>query len=63
MRFILDSKEPVLCNLELKADQKNIPMLKYGRPIEDQNPLLDREEFLENMIIKPLPQSLSIDND
>ncbi|NQT66883.1 MAG: thiamine pyrophosphate-binding protein [Actinobacteria bacterium] len=63
VRFILDSKEPVLCNLELKSGQKNIPMLKYGRPIEDQNPLLDREEFLKNMIIKPLPQSLKIDND
>ena len=63
VRFILDSKEPVLCNLELKSDQKNIPMLKYGRPIEDQNPLLDREEFLKNMIIKPLPQSLRIEND
>ena len=29
-------------------------MLKFGRPLEDTNPLLKREEFFKNMIIKPL---------
>lgn len=46
----------VLCNIELKHDAKTIPKLEYGRPIEDSSPLLDREEFLKNMIIKPLEE-------
>lgn len=57
IKGILKTKEAYLCNIELMPDQKNIPMLKFGRPIEDQNPLLDRQEFLENMLIKPLEQS------
>ena len=31
-------------------------MLKFGRPIEDANPLLGREEFLKNMIVEPMNQ-------
>ncbi|MCB4790667.1 MAG: thiamine pyrophosphate-binding protein [Elusimicrobia bacterium] len=54
----LNFKTAVLCDLRLKPDQKNIPMLKFGRPIEDQSPLLCREEFMKNMIIKPLDASL-----
>lgn len=58
IREVLKSKQAVLCNLELRPDQKNIPMLKFGRPIEDQNPLLGRDEFISNMIVKPLPQCI-----
>lgn len=31
-----------------------IPKLEMGRPIEDQWPLVDREAFKKNMIVKPL---------
>jgi D-sedoheptulose 7-phosphate isomerase len=33
--------------------------VKFGRPNEDADPLLSREEFLANMIVKPLPVSQS----
>jgi len=58
MRAILDSEEAILCDVNISKDQRTIPMLKFGRPIEDSKPLLDRKEFLENMIVKPLDASL-----
>lgn len=48
------SKGPVFCNVELLPNQKMVPKLKFGKPIEDSEPLLARDEFFENMIIKPL---------
>ena len=57
----LGSDGPVLCNLEISPNQRLFPMLKYGRPIEDPNPLLPREEFLKEMIVKPLDVSLSLE--
>jgi len=32
--------------------------VKFGRPIEDGEPLLPRAEFLANMIVAPTPASL-----
>jgi len=34
------------------------PQVKFGRPNEDTEPLLPREEFLSNMIIKALDVSI-----
>ena len=45
---------PVLCNVELKSDQKMVPKLKFGKPIEDSHPLLGRKEFIDNMLIDPV---------
>ena len=59
IRGVLDSEGPVLCNLEFDQNQRIFSMLKAGRPIEDANPLLDRKEFKENMLVKPLDISLS----
>jgi len=42
---------PILCNVELMPDQKMVPKLKFGKPIEDSEPLLDRDEFIKNMLI------------
>ncbi len=50
----LDYESPVLCNVELKPGSKTIPKLEFGKPIEDSSPLLDRAEFLENMIVPPI---------
>ena len=58
IRKTLDSNEAVLCNVELRPDEKIIPKLTIGRPIEDSAPLLDRKEFLENMIVEPAEDSL-----
>jgi acetolactate synthase-1/2/3 large subunit len=54
IRTVLDHPGPILCNLELSPGQRIVPMLKAGRPIEDPQPLLDRAEFLANMIVEPL---------
>ena len=56
---MLHTDGPVLGNVEVDPDQRIFPMLKAGRPIEDPSPLLDRNEFLENMLIPPLDASLT----
>ncbi|SME98812.1 acetolactate synthase, large subunit [Tistlia consotensis] len=57
----LASDGPMLIELEVAAAERVIPQVKFGRPIEDQEPLLPREEFLANMIVEPMPASLTID--
>ncbi|PIQ99605.1 MAG: acetolactate synthase [Nitrospinae bacterium CG11_big_fil_rev_8_21_14_0_20_45_15] len=49
LRIALDFKGPLLIDVRLKSDQKITPKLAFGRPIEDMDPLLPREEFEENM--------------
>ncbi|NQV00085.1 MAG: thiamine pyrophosphate-binding protein, partial [Parcubacteria group bacterium] len=46
----LESKEAFLCSLEIEP-KPNFLTTKFGRPIEDISPLLNREEFIDNMII------------
>jgi len=55
---VLNSEGPVFCNVEISPEHRVIPQVKFGRPNEDLEPLLDRREFLENMIVKPLEVSL-----
>ncbi|HOY32843.1 MAG TPA: thiamine pyrophosphate-binding protein [Bacteroidales bacterium] len=63
IRQILDYNGPVLCELLINPDQVTAPrMMSYktedgrmiSRPLEDLWPFLDRDEFRQNMIIKPL---------
>ena len=49
---------PVLCDVRIPREHRVVPQNKYGRPIEDSEPLLPREEFLENMLVDPVPESL-----
>jgi hypothetical protein len=49
---------PVLCNVFIPSTARVIPQSRFGYPIEDSEPLLPREEFLSNMLVKPLPVSL-----
>jgi acetolactate synthase-1/2/3 large subunit len=58
IREVLDSDGPVLCNVEILPKHRVIPQVRFGRPIEDSEPLLDRREFLGNMIVKPVDESL-----
>ncbi|MFH0820043.1 MAG: thiamine pyrophosphate-binding protein [bacterium] len=53
IKEVLAADKPVLCDVRIPSDQKIIPKLEFGRPIEDSAPLLDRDEFLANMIVKP----------
>ena len=59
IREVFDSDKPVFCNVEISPEQKVIPQTKFGRPIEDAEPLLDRREFIRNMIVKPVEASLT----
>ena len=59
IRSVLDSEGPIFCNVEIGSEQRVIPQVKFGRPNEDAEPLLDRKEFLENMIVKPMAVSLT----
>lgn len=52
IRKTLDTEGPVLCNVWLDPQAKIMPKLTFGRPIEDSAPLLDRKEFLENMLVE-----------
>lgn len=59
LQEVLTTDGPVFCNIEIRPEERVIPLVKYGRPNEDAEPLLERNEFLENMIIKPLDISLN----
>lgn len=54
----LSSAGPALLNIEIDESSRVEPQVKYGRPNEDAEPLLERSEFLSNMLVRPLPASL-----
>ena len=54
IRSVLNCNGPILCDVKIKPDSKITPKLEFGRPIEDSSPLLERKEFIENMIVRPL---------
>jgi len=56
---ILNSKKPEFVNVIIDPNQKIIPKLQFGKPIEDLSPLLPRSEFNENMIIPTLKENSS----
>ena len=65
VRRMLDFDGPVLCEVMVDPNEPTMPrvasVLKEDgkiitKPMEDMSPLLDRAEFLANMIIPPLPE-------
>ena len=54
IREVLDSEGPVFCDVKINPNHRIIPQVRFGRPIEDGEPFLDREELLETMIVKPI---------
>lgn len=52
----LEFKGPVLIDVVINPNQKLNPKLEFGKPIEDISPLLPREEFHSNMIVKPVEE-------
>ena len=48
---IISSKKPEIIEVKLNNNQKIIPKLQFGNPIEDLSPLLPRKEFNQNMDI------------
>lgn len=62
---MLNTAEPLICEVFMPEDQAVIPRCSSlkrpdgsiaSKPLEDMLPFLDREEFLENMIIPPLDE-------
>ena len=47
----LSNMNPMFCELLINKNKRVIPQVKFGRPNEDLEPLLDRYEFKKNMII------------
>ncbi|HEV2647533.1 MAG TPA: thiamine pyrophosphate-binding protein [Acidobacteriaceae bacterium] len=65
VRRVLDMPGPVLVDVRVIPDEVRAPRLQsyqkpdgsfVSKPLEDMFPFLSREEFLENMIVKPLPE-------
>jgi len=49
IKKIILSNRPEFIEVSIKDNQKIIPKLQFGNPIEDMSPLLNRKEFLSNM--------------
>ena len=49
LKPIIFSKKAELIEVKLNKNQKIIPKLQFGNPIEDMSPLLPRKEFYNNM--------------
>jgi len=65
VRAVLAMPGPVLCDVNVLPDELRAPRLQsyqkpdgsfVSKPLEDLFPFLPREEFLANMIVKPLPE-------
>ena len=50
----LNTNDPIFMNIKIDPKHRVNPQVKFGRPIEDLEPLLSRQEFSENMIIDTL---------
>ncbi|MDB5411046.1 MAG: putative acetolactate synthase large subunit [Rhodospirillales bacterium] len=50
---------PVFCDVRLPSSHRVVPQSRFGRPIEDSEPLLPRDEFIENMIVAPMEVCVS----
>ena len=64
---ILRTPGPVVCDVRVIPDESRAPRLQshqkpdgsfVSKPLEDLYPFLPREEFLANMLVQPLPESL-----
>ena len=60
LKKIVKSKKAEFVEVILKPNQKIIPKLQFGNPIEDMSPLLPRKEFFENMDIKTIKRDKKI---
>ncbi|PHX88684.1 MAG: acetolactate synthase [Pelagibacteraceae bacterium] len=57
LKKVLISNKPEFINVIIDSNQKIIPKLQFGKPIEDLSPLLPRSEFNKNMIIASLKEN------
>ena len=60
LKKTIKSKKAEFINVFTKPNQKIIPKLAFGSPLEDLSPPLPRNEFLENMIIKTIDKNKNL---
>tara|TARA_B100000575_G_scaffold292574_1_gene301364 strand:- start:390 stop:2192 length:1803 start_codon:yes stop_codon:yes gene_type:complete len=60
LKKTIRSKKAEFINIFTKPDQKIIPKLAFGSPLEDLSPQLPRKEFLENMIIQTIDKNKNL---
>ena len=60
LKKTIRSKKAEFINVFIKPDQKIIPKLAFGSPLEDLSPPLPRGEFLENMIINTIDKNKNL---
>ena len=60
LKKVLKSNKPEFINIFIKPNQKIIPKLAFGSPLEDMSPYLAKKELLENMIVKPINKNKNI---
>jgi acetolactate synthase-1/2/3 large subunit len=67
VREVLDHDGPVVCAVSISPEQATAPRVTsaltasgsiVSKPMEDMWPFLDREEFLANMIVAPLQETV-----
>lgn len=52
LKKTINSNKPEFIEVFLDPNQKIIPKLQFGNPIEDLSPILPRKEFYKNMFVK-----------
>jgi acetolactate synthase-1/2/3 large subunit len=56
LQYLFSDMKPGFLEVVLDEDARVRPKLAVNRPVEDQEPLLDRNELRENMIVDMLPE-------
>ena len=65
VRRVLRMPGPVVCDVQVITDEVRAPRVTsvqhpdgsfVSKPLEDLWPFLDREEFLENMLVEPVSE-------
>jgi hypothetical protein len=50
----MTSNKAVICNVKVDEDFRVVPQVVFGKPNEDMGPLIPRDIFIKNMLVKPL---------
>ena len=58
LKKFINSKESIFLDVKITPNSRVIPQVKFGRPNEDTDPLLSRDKFFQEMIVKPYEVSL-----
>ena len=50
LKYVMEYNGPILCNIMIDTEQKLMPKLEFGNPLEDMSPYLTDEQLNENII-------------